>query len=76
MPAGDPDKRRPPKALVWGWLAGGLTLAVAGAIVGYRATGTFLGAAAGWCAIAIIAGVAQFGLVVVGAIRGLRAPSD
>lgn len=72
MSGGQSAERQPPKVLVWAWLSVAGALAIVGAILGYRVTGTFLGAAAGWFSVAIIAGFAQFVLVVVGAIRGMR----
>jgi hypothetical protein len=59
------------RVLAWGLTIGAL-LAVLGAFVGYRATGTFLGAMAGVFTVAALSSVAQFALVVVGAVKGLR----
>jgi cation transporter-like permease len=65
--------RRARKVLAWG-LSIGAVLAAVGSFIGYRVTGTFLGAAAGFFTIAIVSGLAQFVLVVVAAVRGMRHP--
>ena len=60
---------------VHGWgLSVGAILAALGAFIGYQVTGKFLGVAAGFFAIAIVSGLAQFVLVVVAAVRGMRSP--
>ena len=72
--AGQSDRRElARKVLAWGLTLGAL-LAALGAFIGYRLTGTLLGAAAGFMSIAIVAGLGQFVLVVMGAVHGMRSP--
>jgi hypothetical protein len=52
----------------------GAVLAAVGAFIGYRVTGTFLGAVAGFFSIVIVTTVGQFLLVVVGTVKGMRSP--
>ena len=69
-----PDRTRlARRVLAWG-LTIGAVLAALGAYIGYRVTGTFLGAAAGFLTIAIVSGLGQFVLVLVAAVRGMRSP--
>jgi len=65
--------RRARRALAWG-LSIGAVLAAVGAFIGYRVTGTFLGAVAGFFSIVIVTTVGQFLLVVVGTVKGMRSP--
>jgi hypothetical protein len=72
--ASNDPARQARKALALG-LSIGAVLAALGAVIGYRVTGTFLGAAAGFVSVAILTTVGQFILVVVGAVKGMRSPN-